>query len=563
MNTTAPEQRQALAREDAKQTARAELRAERRRGMITQPHHPVRLAGLHAGTNLMGTEDHPPLFVERRDQNFVAGLFADLAAGGDGARERVFAAAPAREEGVPRLFPPLQRVHNLALLEAFCDVPGTPRLDRKKVASCGLVLRRIGRNGAKQAWLQAGTRTFGWDAVDENADPVADKRIGPLSVGHPHIDKLLPSNALTLRAQAERLTTVFGADVLVNEDVTPLFLAPPAVALASGRTILFGTIPVMSSDQAESPPESPRYGDDPAERAGLHQHLVHYLKAGNRFSFGGENLPLSPDWVGKPTTAAPTQLASFVQLLQQLHLEFDAFGDSAAARAVFTRLNEFGVERTRFDGAIRREPAGDFLREAKRILLDQQDNIGGVSMPAYWAAVAPGTADLFFEAAMRAMDARYLGLGVARGRFDDPNARYVVRAFIRVKGEHAHCPPTLVWSPYSEPFSIAPWFECGGGAPALIPMPDLFDRAALRKLKPSVSFTLPPKLANLLQTDPDDLIKGKNTGPAFDVAWICSFSIPIITLCAFIVLSIFLGILNLIFFWLPFLKICLPLPKPK
>jgi len=42
-----------------------------------------------------------------------------------------------------------------------------------------------------------------------------------------------------------------------------------------------------------------------------------------------------------------------------------------------------------------------------------------------------------------------------------------------------------------------------------------------------------------------------------------SLSIPIITICAMIVLMIFLILLNIIFFWLPFFKICFPVPTLK
>jgi hypothetical protein len=48
--------------------------------------------------------------------------------------------------------------------------------------------------------------------------------------------------------------------------------------------------------------------------------------------------------------------------------------------------------------------------------------------------------------------------------------------------------------------------------------------------------------------------------PGWTLGMICSFSIPIITLCAFIVLMIFIQLLNIVFWWLPFLKICLPIP---
>jgi hypothetical protein len=42
---------------------------------------------------------------------------------------------------------------------------------------------------------------------------------------------------------------------------------------------------------------------------------------------------------------------------------------------------------------------------------------------------------------------------------------------------------------------------------------------------------------------------------------VCSFSIPIITIVALILLIIFVKLLDMIFFWMPFFQICLPLPN--
>ena len=44
---------------------------------------------------------------------------------------------------------------------------------------------------------------------------------------------------------------------------------------------------------------------------------------------------------------------------------------------------------------------------------------------------------------------------------------------------------------------------------------------------------------------------------------ICSLSIPIVTLCALIILMIMVALFDLFFRWLPFLFVCLPLPKFK
>ena len=60
----------------------------------------------------------------------------------------------------------------------------------------------------------------------------------------------------------------------------------------------------------------------------------------------------------------------------------------------------------------------------------------------------------------------------------------------------------------------------------------------------------------------DDLVAGDGgpgSGDAFD--WVCSFSLPIITLCAFIVLNIFLSLFDLIFRWMLFIKVCIPIPR--
>ena len=137
----------------------------------------------------------------------------------------------------------------------------------------------------------------------------------------------------------------------------------------------------------------------------------------------------------------------------------------------------------------------------------------------------------------------------------------MVRAFVRLKPEGT-CPAHTEWSAYSEPFVIAPWYEGSGAPPVQIPLPDVTDRDLLRSLKPNVAFELPPALQNLLVGNPKDLLEGKPSGGGgFTIGWICSFSLPIITICAFICLNIFLSLFDLIFRWMFFIKICIPFPK--
>ena len=48
-----------------------------------------------------------------------------------------------------------------------------------------------------------------------------------------------------------------------------------------------------------------------------------------------------------------------------------------------------------------------------------------------------------------------------------------------------------------------------------------------------------------------------------EVGMICSLSIPIITICALLLLMIIVTLLDIIFRWMPFFLFCFPIPKLK
>ncbi len=546
--------------------------------------HPVQLTGLRAGTR--GLND-APLIVERRDQDFIEGLLADV---GDPTRHAVLKqSTPAALNSRMRLFQPMQRVFNLLVLEAFCDMPGQPRIAPAKIESSGFVLRRVEADGRKLAWLKAGTKVFGWEAVDEHLDPAHDRRAQAVTLGHPVLDARAPSQQRVRNAGSARLAL---SAVPVGEDVQPLFVAAPDVCGAAGKTVLFGTVRVASGELAETPATPPTFGRDAGERSQLRDHLVTMLRSGGARnlplptrSFSTEDaqqaarqpqmlLPLPPTPAGPPLTRAEFDKLStdFTPLLHQLQTEFDAFGTSTGALAIQKQLNLLKVETD--VPAVGNQPARvdthnayAFLLEAKAVLMDAVAD-ARVTMPHRWGAVDATVADAIFEATLLCLKDQYGKLLPAAGRFEPTRVgeepRYVVRGFIRLKPEYPGCAGRLVWSAYSPEFTIAPWFESSGAPVPVIPMPDLLDREQLKRVKPNVAFSLPPKLAKLLQGDPKKLRDGEGDGgDGLGLGWICSFSLPIITLCAFIVLNIFLGLFNLIFFWLPFLKICIPIPKSK
>ena len=44
---------------------------------------------------------------------------------------------------------------------------------------------------------------------------------------------------------------------------------------------------------------------------------------------------------------------------------------------------------------------------------------------------------------------------------------------------------------------------------------------------------------------------------------ICSFSISIIFICAFVLMLVIMWVLNIVFWWSAFFKICFPIPLKK
>ena len=102
--------------------------------------------------------------------------------------------------------------------------------------------------------------------------------------------------------------------------------------------------------------------------------------------------------------------------------------------------------------------------------------------------------------------------------------------------------------------------------PVQVVVPDI-TAESVKSVKPNVTFKVPENTFNVMQRNKDvqNLKDPLNKAglPEIGIGWLCGFSIPTITFCAFLVLNIFLGMLNIIFSWMAFVKICIPIPIPK
>jgi hypothetical protein len=561
-------------------------------GSTITRHHPITVS---APRHLVPSDppDTAPMILER-DEDFITSILADLA---QPERRHALASSmastPAQVEvggrpvSVVKLFQPIQRRFHLALIEAWCDVPGSPRLDPDAVAAAGLVVRRLTprtsdpavaglddfhRRWLVEGWMRSGERALGWMPVDPGedglADPSPERRASLRATGVAGLDRLL----LPLLME--------GSESGGQEDVMPMFVAPPETCQATGHTYFYGLIPTASQERAAAPADIDAALERLENGSDCINHLVGPLR-GNAFTFPdppGPDRRFDSSWKAafEALARADAPIAAeadctargggphwqFRQLLMQLAVEFDAFGDGASSRALRTTLRRLRLPCAPYPRlrSGRSVPADQFLRQAVRILLDGEEGVTQ-EMPLRWPALEPSLRAELRQRLSQVLRERLSALAGHRGRYDREGAIYAIRTFLRLKPRDG-CPARTVWSGYSRPFVIAAWYESAAGAePVAISLPDVSDRSQLRSLKPNVTFVVPGKLADLLQSDGADLLEGKTTGGSLGIQWICGFSLPIITLCAFIVLNIFLSLLNIFLGWLLYVKVCLPFPK--
>jgi hypothetical protein len=131
---------------------------------------------------------------------------------------------------------------------------------------------------------------------------------------------------------------------------------------------------------------------------------------------------------------------------------------------------------------------------------------------------------------------------------------YVTRLVYQRSPQCGPLKPEVV-SPPSEPFLLAPYFDPEAPTrPIRIALP--FDPSiqGLRQFRKNVRMVLSDALSKKTKTAQ---INDKIDGPNVDCGAL-ELSIPIITIVAMIILFVFIILLNIIFWWIPFVKICLP-----
>ncbi|WP_457353974.1 hypothetical protein [Roseateles sp. P5_D6] len=144
--------------------------------------------------------------------------------------------------------------------------------------------------------------------------------------------------------------------------------------------------------------------------------------------------------------------------------------------------------------------------------------------------------------------------------------------------------PTLLSAP-SVRFQLASFFDSDAPArPIRIALPMDTTPAGLRKHQKNAAFMMSDVLCGQVQRAKGlgfvDLVRSVlpwplhkpldvggmgpcGSSPQASLGMICSLSLPIITICALILLMIIVSLLDFVFRWLPFFAMCFPVPKFK
>jgi hypothetical protein len=144
-----------------------------------------------------------------------------------------------------------------------------------------------------------------------------------------------------------------------------------------------------------------------------------------------------------------------------------------------------------------------------------------------------------------------------------PGEHYVVRCVY----ERPQCdPPQQYVSKPSGQFELAATLDPDGPARQIrLELPRDVSIAGLRKFKKGVGFVLSDAMRNKVAmiTGAEKALlddKSINDEGGWTLGFLCTFSFQIIFIVAFFLLLIFVFILNIVFWWMPFFRICLPIP---
>ena len=196
-------------------------------------------------------------------------------------------------------------------------------------------------------------------------------------------------------------------------------------------------------------------------------------------------------------------------------------------------------------------------RENEDLTIEQQlPENQKLIVSANWIRQGPDLIKRRWLMLINAFSSEWNSTGQSTAFSQDDEQLYQIRVIAKVKGDN-DC-EYLAYSQLGEPFYIASFYETRLMPSYPIKMPTLKD---LKKAVSGPAMILPADLATEVSKlkFPDGKVEQEGSGGSG--RWIYVFSIPIVTICAMILLMLIINILNFIFRWIPFAILRIPFPK--
>lgn len=499
-----------------------------------------------------------PQLLKLCDDNFISTFKTAAASPDPTALRNLVTGAP--RDGLLKLFQPAHGCFYLVCAALCCRIPGFPdravqRADKETVF---FVLRRFFEG-----------REYGW-APSQGSGAGSD-----VGAGMPPAKTWQP---LSARPRA----------LLQDEDRLPLF----PITGGDGRTILFGYVPVASREvypitASELNAAATSADTDPTGQTKFPIDVrIEQLQA--QFTTPIKNGALRPL---APRQALLVSVYMLLDLWDFLNNPPNELSDAALALrdgtpATFTGTKAAAKQQLMAFLASQQMGGGLTLADALGAVAKQQQQLEATTPdPSIADATQLGTVDptkLGFD------DTRYdlnnatidpdgLDNAVRHALPDDASAVLLPRQSaspnetfaIRCVYQRPQCSPAQeVVSEATVQFQLATY--CDTDAPARqirIALPTDVSIRAMRKFNKGVNFMISGSMQqkiNMVTGHERDILKSPTQvvgSEGAGLAWMCSFSIQIIFIVAFFLLIMFVIILNFVFWWIAFFKICLPIPK--
>lgn len=469
---------------------------------------------------------------------------------------------------LPTLRLPMHQTFYMVCCEVSCDNPHLPAFDPQRVRSAGFVIRRRSATGEQQRWMLQEGQALGWQAgVIADQEPDDYRRF----------------------LNRKLLTAQYPEPGYSGEETYPLHPLLVRDKNQGGNprshTLLWGYLPLGGNYRVNNRTNH--------RSVQISAEATQALAGELRWPFG-ERAPHA--WIKQDNRPAfqGHATAALYDLLEVLLLRYRVFdhddSDNAELRRQLTEIHFYPYlvphALEPFDpyaapsSVDRGESLLAWIENSRDALLVWLSNISissgtlesalaSIPLPIVHNGVTSNRNDDLYLTAQQAAalrDTLLLRGGRAQLAMEDDLAmprfgqseddRFFIVPFVRWEDE-CGC-ERIHWSQQNSlDFRVVSPFDPEAQRPRAVILPGLDD--IKRGVAKGVTLMAPKSLANLLRKIKPNMDMGADgPGNPSGLCWNFSLSIPVITICAFILLMIVMNLLNIIFRWLPWAFLALP-----